>query len=117
MLIGTAPASRVKARCRVHSDRSDVLHWLRTERNLDWTVSIGSFLVRTAGAAGEALTALGGTETTPFRNPLLQKSADADGIADAILAVSLNVPCDAYDPQKPVAECMNSISAYPLMFG
>jgi hypothetical protein len=42
---------------------------------------------------------------------LLQKSADADGIAVATFAASVNVPWDAYDPQKPVAECINSISA------
>ena len=81
--------------------------------------AIGSSSVRipTAGATGEVVTSLAGTETTSFAKPLLQKSAVADGIADATFAASLNVPCDAYDPQKPVAECMNSISAYPLMFG
>src|SRR5579864_1166127 len=73
--------------------------------------AIGSSRVQTTGATGEAVTLLGGTESTSLGNPLLQKSADADGIADATLAANLNVPCDAYDPQKPVAECMNSISA------
>jgi hypothetical protein len=51
--------------------------------------------VRTAAATGEAITSLGGTETTSFENPWLQKSAEADGIADSTFAASLKIPCDA----------------------
>ena len=78
---------------------------------MGFAIGSSSVRIQTAGVTGEVVTSLGGTETTSFAKPLLQKSAVADGIADSTFAASLKIPCDAYAPQKPIAECMNSSSA------